>query len=40
MFENYLDIFLLLYLKLCEIEIIIFYGCNNVCIVYKYYILV
>ena len=35
--ENYSDTPLLLHLKLREIEIIILYGRNNVCIVHKYY---
>lgn len=35
--ENYSDTPLLLHLKLREIEIIILYGRNNVCIVHKYH---
>ena len=35
--ENYSDSPLLLHLKLREIEIIILYGRNNVCIVHKYH---
>ena len=35
--ENYSDIPLLLHLKLREIEIIVLYVRNNVCIVHKYH---
>ena len=35
--ENYSDIPLLLHLKLREVEIIVLYVRNNVCIVHKYH---